>query len=69
MSTNQDEVLIDEICAELRQLCTELEKVRVVPRKDCDSSILKGQGIICTPDRKGADAQPVQQNNAFKRSG
>lgn len=41
MSTNEDEVLIDEICVELRQLCTELEKVRAASEKNCGSNIIE----------------------------
>lgn len=41
MSTNEDEVLIDEICAELRQLCTELEKVKVAPEKNRGGNIIE----------------------------
>lgn len=66
MST--DEVLIDEICSELQQLCTELEKVREVSGEIYDSGMLEKKRFICASDGGREVARQVRQSNALKQN-
>jgi hypothetical protein len=57
MSTN--ETLIDEICAELEQLCTDLEKIKAIPKKNYSEGIAQDRG-------EQHAAPPSNRNNSVR---
>jgi hypothetical protein len=65
-----NEALIDEICAELQQLCTDLEKIKAIPKGNYNGDIIKDrerQDVAYSPDGIKEPRSLQQSESKFAR--